>query len=220
MIKTLHITNSTETVIPVTYVERYADPTVKSLIHKYKFEPGSISARNALSAILTDICIETIQLQAATSIESTLFFISPPSTMYARREKPIDSMWELLVYSLSNITRYGKTTSKTHVLYGSIFKIAPAFLKSRRAQHIGGTRASRLQHTESRYTIRIYFKIQLTFLIHVKKVSNFSFCIIDDVASTGGTLLACKDTLCSYMQQIQKKKPEISFDIQVFSISH
>ncbi len=223
MSKTLHTTTLKETIIPVTYIDRYSDPRVKALIHEYKFTRRgacALYAKDELTLMLTDLCIEIITTRQYNNPMSTVIFSSPPSTMHARREKSVDSMWDLLLHTSKRIYWYVKKPLRTHVFYMQIFTVRGSWIKNRHAQHIHGSRKKRIADIQSRYSVRIIFKIYLYFLITIKQQQSFSFYIIDDVTSTGGTLLACSETLRIHMQHIQKKKPEISFDIQVFSLTH
>ena len=219
-------TGSDETVVPVTHVDSYADPVVKKLMHEYKFSTGWSErhmAAHRLEKTLTDICIDTMTKPAARTGggRTVVVFTCPPSTMHARKEKLEDSMWLLLRRCGRSMPFYFNAASNKPAVYTRVFAIKSDFLLSRRAQHIGGSRKSRTANIHDRYAIRLTFKVHLSSMIRgCEGVRHISFRIIDDVASTGGTLLACSETLQAYMQILQRKNPRLSFDIGIFSIAH
>lgn len=202
--KSYHITISKETVLPVTHIESYKNIAFKNLIHSYKFakrfNKEYIDSKHILSRYVEDICFDT------TTRFQPIFYTCPPSTMYAKKEKQEDSMRELF---RGVVDRY------TH-----IFNIQTRYLHETKAQHLHGQRKHRISNLNTRYSITTMFKIRMWYIYTILKKQKFSFCIIDDISSTGGTLQACRDTLDTYMRQVQQKYPDIFWDIQVFSIGH
>ena len=206
--KHFQITTSDETVLPVTYIERYKDPSIKRLFEQYKFNPNKdkeyFLAKTRLENIISDIICD-VQNSARTS-KTFFFYTAPPSSMHARGEKPEDSMRELLRQDQDWFT--------------SIFKVRLFYLKHSKAQHLGSSRKKRLANMSDRYSISWLFRLRLW----IYKPKSIHVTILDDVCSTGGTLLACKQTLENYLQKHPsrgyKKKPAITMTIQVFSIAH
>lgn len=199
--KCFQITAPDETVLPVTYVEKYKDPDIKQIFKQYKFNPHKnkeyFVARTKLANIISDIIFD---VKNSYHQQKTIFvYTTPPSSMHARKEKTEDSMRELLRQDQDWFT--------------SIFKVRLSHLKHSKAQHLGSSRKKRLANMSGRYSISWIFKLKLLLL----KPKAVQIIILDDVCSTGGTLLTCKNTLEDYMQ---KKKPEIAVTIQVFSIAH
>lgn len=218
--KSFSKTRQDETVLPVIYIEKYTDVGVKHLFQKYKFNTNKnqdyFEAKTYLQKLICDIIVNIktsgvfsnnffTNFPDATN-NTVFFFTSPPSTMHARREKSEDSMRELF--------------RQDEDLYSHIFTVRLNHIKNSKAQHIGSNRKKRIAGIKSRYNISVKFQIQFWHAYVYKKMRNFNFSIIDDVVSTGGTLLACTETLNTYMNKIQKKKPDIRWNIQVFSISH
>ncbi len=202
--KSYNTTTSRETLLPITYIESYKDPAFKKFIHTYKFTKNFnkeyTNAKHTLSRYVDDICFNTANRF------QTLFYTCPPSTMYAKKEKREDSMRELFISTVYTHTR--------------IFTIQTKYLTHTKAQHLFGSRKHRTSDLHSRYTISKIFRFKLWCLYTFLNKKRFSFCIIDDISSTGGTLQACRDTLDTCMQHIQRKYPDIFWDIQVFSIGH
>lgn len=205
--KHFQITLQDETVLPVTYVERYKDPEIKLLFEQYKFNPNKdkeyFVAKTRLESIISDIIFD---VKNSAPPHTHFFYTSPPSSMHARKEKTEDSMRELLRQDRDWFT--------------TIFKVRLFHLKHSKAQHLGSSRKKRLAHMSERYSISWLFRLRLW----VYKPKSIHVTILDDVCSTGGTLLACKQTLEHYLQKHPargyKKKPAITVTIQVFSIAH
>lgn len=200
-VKHFQTTTSDETVLPVTYIEKYKDPNIKQIFEQYKFNPNKNKKYSIAKAKLEDIISDIIfDVQNSVRTPKTIFFYTtPPSSMHARGEKPEDSMRELL--------------RQDNDWFTSIFKVRLFHLKHSKAQHLGNSRKKRLANMSERYSISLMFKLRLW----IHKPRSIHVTILDDVCSTGGTLLACKQTLENYLQQ---KKPEITTTIQVFSIAH
>ncbi len=214
-------TTLTETVLPITYIEKYSDTETKARISEYKFSSQPFS-KNLLvfNDKIIDLSIYLILKVVFSNKKSLILFTSPPSTMHARKEKSEDSMWEIMRECSRTLHQYIKHPSRTHVLYMKVYSLSTLFLRKQRAQHIGGTRKTRTLNLEKRYTLKCSFRLKLLWLIYMRKLTHIEVYVIDDIASTGGTLLACRYTLESHLLRLQKKKPAISFDIQVFSLTH
>lgn len=221
--KNIQSTTLSETLLTVLFIDHYSNPDTKKAVHRHKFESNTFNQSDSgstyLLTILLDICIYVLTSKSRKSAELTIF-TCPPSTMYERREKSADSMWALLKSVRGTFPQYFNQSSRTHVLYKKIFKIDKLFLHSRRAQHINSTRKSRTSNIDNRYHVRLMFKLYVFCAIKIRQISHFHICIVDDVTSTGGTLLSCRNVLEKYFKTLQKKKPEISYDIQVFSLTH
>lgn len=207
-----HTTSVKETLESHVYIDSYKNVEIKEAMQSYKFKDDKDAMKVFIVKTL-DLCID-IQLRA---VADTYIYTSPPSTMHARGEKKVDSMFELLKSALLVMPQY--VSGKAGVLR-KVFSISHTYLNHKKAQHIGGTRKSRTSDMDTRYGIRFAFKLYLWFCIHILKRTRFSFIIIDDVSSTGGTLISCRNTLSRYLSIVQRKNVGISFDIQVFSLAH
>lgn len=200
--KTFYISTLEETVLPVTYIEKYKDEHTKALFAKYKFnsykDRDYFQARISLERFISDIVLH-VKNNLTLGRGDIHYFTSPPSTMFARGEKAEDSMRELLRQDTD--------------LFTKIFSVKLSHIKNSKAQHLGSSRKKRLAKTSDRYSIYWKFK----FMLMLRNPKHIQITILDDVCSTGGTLLACKQTLQNYMQ---KKKPGVGLTIQVFSIAH
>jgi hypothetical protein len=217
-----HTTSTQETLEPHLYISLYSDGYTKKTIRSYKFKKSIcdseyIQSMNLLVAMCTDVCIDRY-IHTQNNLKTIHIYTTPPSTMYARKEKDVDSMMFLLQQSMKRFDQSIASTSSTYV--HSIYNIYHKHLVNKRAQHIGGTRSIRTRDLHTRYYISFLHKLTLLYLIHVKKYSHLSYTIIDDVSSTGATLVACKQTLMSYLEYVQKKNPSITFDVQIISLCH
>lgn len=222
---TYHTTTTHETLESHVYIDSYKDTKIKKIMHVYKFtkdkhSPDFLAAKDMLIHKTIDLCIDTC-IQNSNSTEKTChIFTSPPSTMYERGEKDEDSMFELVRLAIQRIVEF-LYISKYHTLHASkIYRVSISHLKKQRAQHIGGTRRIRTENIKYRYSISLRHKFFLWYHIRVQKIQNFSYIIIDDVSSTGSTLVACKYTLLTYLEHIQKKHPHIRFDVEICSLVH
>jgi predicted amidophosphoribosyltransferase len=207
--KYFQTTTSAETVLPVTYVEKYQSEGTKKLFEQYKFASSKnkeyFAAKTYLERLVSDIVFD-VRNSPLLPRQTHFFFTSPPSTMYTRGEKAEDSTRELFRQDID--------------YFGRVFKVRLSHLKHSKAQHIGGNRKYRLANIAGRYTVAPVFKFKVFFILNILKIKYFHITILDDVCSTGGTLLACAQTLERYFQKLQKKKPEIRWTVQVFSIAH
>lgn len=208
-------TSLAETLESHLYMDSYSD--VKDIMHSYKFSSDQYSkAKKFLLNRTLDICLETY----ICSKKGMLIYTSPPSTMYVRGEKKVDSMFELLKESSLIFLELIQKLPDVHTYIESIFSISENHLKNTRAQHIDGNRKSRVKNLSSRYYISLKHILYISYCIHIKKIQHFSYVIIDDVSSTGATLLACKETVLKHMSPIHRKNPHISYDVKIFSLSH
>lgn len=215
---TYHTTSIKETLESHVYVDKYSCPKVKDLIHRYKFDQDK-DALNILMQKTLDICIDRY-IHSDKHAKIAHIYTTPPSTMYARKEKSVDSMMYLLKYSMKRFTQYAYMSPNSSVYTSHIYSMYHKYLVNKKAQHIGGTRSVRTKDLEKRYYISLRHKLFLLYLIHIRKHSHLSYTIIDDVSSTGATLVACKQTLVRYLKHLQKKNPCISFDVEIISLCH
>jgi hypothetical protein len=213
---TYHTTSTQETLEPHAYVDKYSCPLVKDIIHRYKFDQDT-DALHILIQKTLDICIDRY-MHSHTSTRTVHIYTTPPSTMYARKEKSVDSMFTLLQQSIKKLDQYILPTSS--ICVHSIYSIYHKYLVNKKAQHIGGTRSIRTRELSKRYFISYIHKATLWYYVYIKKYTHLSYTIIDDVSSTGATLVACKQTLLSYLEFVQKKNPHISYDVQIISLCH
>jgi hypothetical protein len=220
-----HTTTEHETLEPHLYIDTYKDPEIKRIMHVYKFTkdkhlPDFLDAKDILVRKTLDICIDRYMQNANSREKNCHIFTSPPSTMYERGEKDEDSMFELIRLAIRQVAEF-LYISKNYTLHTSkVYTVFTSHLKKQRAQHIDGTRRARTENIKYRYSISLRHGFYLWYQIHVRKIKNFSYTIIDDVSSTGSTLVACKYTLLTYFEHIQKKHPHIKFDVQVCSLVH
>lgn len=216
-----HTTTTQETLLPHVYVDSYTDPEVKTTMHTYKFTtdknlPDFLDAKAMLVRKTLDMCVETCISRTSTCH----IFTSPPSTMFERGEKDEDSMFELVRMAIQCIREF-LYISKHYTLHTSkVYTVSTSHLKKQRAQHIGGTRKARTGNLKYRYSITLRHKLFLWYQIHIQKMRRISYTVIDDVSSTGSTLVACKFTLLTYLEYTQKKNPHIQFDVEICSLCH
>lgn len=212
-------TSLSETLDPHVYIDLYAQ--VKDSIHTYKFSTniknsGYIQAKKILLRKTLDICLESYM----NSKRGVIIYTSPPSTMYARGEKKVDSMFDLLHEASLRLLELVQKIPNLHIHTQSIFGISEKYLRGKRAQHIDGSRRSRIKNLNTRYFISIKHTFYIFYYIHIRKIQHFSYILIDDVSSTGATLFACKDTVLRNMSLIHRKNPHISYDVKIFSLCH
>lgn len=218
-----HTTSLQETLEPHEYIQPYKDTHIRETIHTYKFPkdtstPAYIQAYRVLQSITLDMCIDRYLIQHKNY--TAHIYTSPPSTMYARKEKKVDSMFTLIYRSVLKIPQYAHTYTNSYICTSSVFSIRKKHLLQTKAQHLGGTRAARTRDIQERYTVSLQHKIRLLYSIHILKHHHISYMILDDVSSTGATLVACKHALQTYLTQIQKKHPHICFSIHICSLVH
>ncbi len=199
-------TTSPDTVVYVTFVENYQDGTFKEQLARYKFDIDFSKnwhmARTRLRHILYDMCTD-IKFDPK-NLGYFILYTSPPSTMYHRREKILNTTQDLF---------------RDIFCWHKIFGVHRAYLRQHKAQHIDGARKTRTNQKQ-KYYIPILTRLYFWFIFTIQKQHKVCICIIDDVATTGATLRDCRDVLCTYLESWKKKKPEIIFQIQVFSIAH
>jgi len=196
--KNINQSTTAQTLIPIWFIDNYKDDEVKIIFNAYKFK-NARQSRYLLNLSL-DICIDFM----VQNPDSNIVFTYPPSTMFYRKEKDIDSMGNLITQTEKNINFYFRKNNEAYY-FKSLFSINQKYLKNKKAQHIDGSRESRTTNLDKRYYLNFWNR---RFLRKLSKRKTIIF-IIDDVSSTGGTLLACKNCL-----------HEFAFDIQLFSIAH
>ena len=202
--KNIKTTTENETMIPIHYIDSYRDEEVKEIFKRYKFE----NARNStyLLNICIDICIGIIveKYYSEHNRESNILFIYPPSTMFYRKEKDIDSMSNLIKQTKKYLNFYFSRNTKKYY-FKNLFSINKKYLKNKKAQHIGGSKEIRTKNLNQRYYLNYWNRQFLQKLTKRKTI----IVIIDDVSSTGGTLLACKNCL-----------REFDVEVELYSLAH
>ena len=163
-----------------------------------------------------DLCLTAY----ISSKKGLIIYTNPPSTMYARGEKKVDSMFEILQTAASHLAELMQKLPDIHISMQSIFSISQKYLKQKRAQHIDGDRKSRIKNIDNRYTITFVHTLYIYYCIYIRKIQHFSYIVIDDVSSTGATLVACKDKVLRNMSLIHRKNPHITYEVQIFSLTH
>lgn len=211
----------TETLEPHMYIDTYSNASNKALFHAYKFaeNTSNLEYRQAHTHLLRktlDICLEMYLRSTA----GLVIYTSPPSTMHARGEKKTDSMYALVREAAQKLIELVQKNPDLHTITHSLFSISQQFLKEKRAQHIDGNRRSRIKNLHTRYSISFTHILYIFYCIHIKKIKHFSYILIDDVSSTGATLVSCKDSILRTMSLIHRKNPHISYDVKIFSLSH
>ncbi len=196
--KNIHVTNTEETLIPIYYIDRYKDEKVKEIFNIYKFKNQRKSPY--LFSICLDICIEIIVNHS----DYNIIFTYPPSTMFYRKEKDIDSMGNLIDQVRKYLNFYFCRYDEK-IYFKSLFSINQKYLKNKKAQHLDGSKQTRTKDLDKRYYLNFWNKRFLQKLSKRKAI----ICLIDDVSSTGGTLLACKKVLEKY-----------NFEIELYSLAH
>ncbi len=182
--KNINQTTTEETLVPVYYIDAYKSEEVKEIFNQYKFKNARVNPY--LLNLCIDICI------SSAGDNTRILITYPPSTMFYRKEKNIDSMGNLIMQTKRYINFYFRGADT--FTFKSIFSINQKYLKSKKAQHIQGSRETRTMNLDKRYCINFWNKRLL------KKIDVIY--IIDDVSSTGGTLLACKNTLKDFKGEI------------------
>ena len=215
---TYHNTTKTETLDTHTYIDMYTDPKVKETIHKYKFEED-IDARDMLIDKTIDMYIDT-HLRSAHKPKTLYICTTPPSTMYERGEKKVDSMFELVRKNTAKLSEYMYTEKFVRIISSKVFTGNTVYMHNKKAQHLGNGRKDRVKDLERRYLVSVTHKLLLLYYLRIRKISHLSYTIIDDVSTTGSTLVACRLTLLSYLTVLKTKYPYISFDINIYSLSH
>ncbi len=188
--KNIKTTTQKETLIPIHYIDSYRNEEVKEIFKKYKFENSRNSAY--LLNICIDLCIGLIveKYYSEYDQESNILFTYPPSTMFYRKEKNIDSMGNLIFQVKKYICFYFRQDSEKYY-FKNLFSINKKYLKNKKAQHIDGSKEIRTKNLKQRYYLNFWNR---RFLRRLNKRKTI-IVIIDDVSSTGGTLLACKNSL-------------------------
>jgi predicted amidophosphoribosyltransferase len=182
--KNINITTNEETLIPIYYIDSYKDTLVKEIFKEYKFKNSRYS--QYLLNLCIDLCIDII----AKNPDSYIVFTYPISTMFYRKEKDIDSMGNLIFQVGKYLNFYFRKDGEKYY-FKNLFSINKKYLKNKKAQHLDGTKNTRTKDLDKRYYINFWNKRFLRKLTKRKTI----ICIIDDVSSTGGTLLACKNSL-------------------------
>jgi predicted amidophosphoribosyltransferase len=200
--KNINQTTEKQTIIPIWYIDIYKNTHTRNIFDQYKFK--NKSNNKYLLNIATDICINTILDYS----DYNIIFTYPPSTMFYRKEKNIDSMGNLVMQVKKYLCFYFKTDNNNYS-FKNIFSIDKKHLKNKKAQHIDGTRKTRTKNLNERYYVNFWNK---RYLKNICKNSKVMICIIDDVSSTGGTLLACKNSLGSVIGD--------DIRIELYSLAH
>lgn len=198
--KNINLTTNKETVIPVYYIDRY-EGVYKDIVQKYKFK--NEYKNNYLLNILMDLCIDMVYENK----DSYVIFTYPPSTMFYRKEKKMDSVGNLILQVKKSLNFYWRQDRERYY-FKSLFSIDKKYLKHNKARHIDGNREIRIRNLNKRYYINFWNKSLIK--------DSVVIVIIDDISSTGGTLLACKNTLEKY---IQNKKLN-NIEIFIYSLLH
>lgn len=196
--KNINITTDKETLIPIHYIDSYRNEGVKEIFKKYKFE----NSRN--STYLLNICIDTCigiiveKYYSEYDQESNILFTYPPSTMFYRKEKDIDSMGNLIMQVKKYLCFYFRNRQQKYY-FKNLFSINKKHLKNKKAQHIDGSKETRIKNLNQRYYINFWNRRFLRKLTKRKTI----IVIIDDISSTGGTLLACKNCLKGFDVEVE-----------------
>ncbi len=231
---TYHVTHTSETLEPHIYVHRYQSEDAKAVLHSYKFHPSIytqsyIESRDVCIPYIIDICIDRYISSLKNDIQpnrhskkQAFIYTSPPSTMFERGEKDIDSMLHLLCTSVRNMFQYAIVPKHIRIISHKIFNIQQKHIQEKQAQHLGNNsaRKNRVKNLEGRYYVSTWHTIYIWYCIHILQIQSFSYTIIDDVSSTGATLVACKQTLIRYLAELQKKNPHIRYDVWIVSLYH
>ncbi len=190
--KNINMTDEKETLIPVYYIDRYKDLDIKAIFSEYKFK------NSRYNKYLLNLCID-ISIDIITkNPESNVIFTYPPSTMFYRKEKDIDSMGNLIMQTERYFNFYFRKDGEKYY-FKKLFSINKKYLKNKKAQHLDGSKGERIKDLDKRYYINFWNKRFLRKLTKRKTI----IVIIDDVSSTGGTLLACKNSLKGFDMEVE-----------------
>lgn len=196
--KNINTTTSKETLIPIHYIDSYKDTEVKEIFNLYKFK----NAQNCqyLQDICVDLCIGIIveKYYPEHNQDSNIIFTYPPSTMFYRKEKNIDSMGNLIFQVKKYLNFYFRRDQEKYY-FKNLFSINKKYLKNKKAQHLDGTKSTRTKDLNNRYYLNFWNRRFLRKLTKRKTI----IVIIDDVSSTGGTLLACKNSLKGFNVEVE-----------------
>lgn len=196
--KNINVTTGEETITPIFYVDHYQDDKIKAIFNAYKFKNARKS--KYLLSLCIDMCIDII----TRNLDSNIVFTYPPSTMFYRKEKNMDSMGNLIVQTGKYLNFYFRR-DKEKYYFKNLFSINRKYLKNKKAQHIDGSKNTRTKDLDKRYYLNFWNKRFLRKLTKRKTI----VVIIDDVSSTGGTLLACKNCLSGF-----------DVEIELYSLAH
>lgn len=202
--KNINTTTENETLIPIWYIESYKNPKIRDIFDQYKFKNRFNS--EYLLNICVDICVNNI----LENNHHYIIFTYPPSTMFYRKEKNADSMGDLITQTKKYINFYFRKDIENYS-FKKIFSINKKYLKHKKAQHLDSTRKNRIKNLYNRYYINFWNQIYLKKLCKNSKVIVY---IIDDISSTGGTLLACRDSLSRVM------RADDDIEIELYSLAH
>lgn len=202
--KNINLTNDKETLIPIHYIDSYKNTKIEEVFNQYKFK----NARNSqyLLNLCVDICIGIIieKYYSDNNQDSNIIFTYPPSTMFYRKEKDIDSMGNLINQIEKYLCFYFRQNCEKYY-FKNLFSMNKKYLKNKKAQHLDGTKNTRIKNLNQRYYLNFWNR---RFLRKLNKRKTI-IVIIDDVSSTGGTLLACKNSL-----------REFNVEVELYSLAH
>ncbi len=198
MFKNINQTTIEETVIPIHYIDHYKSENTKSIFNQYKFK----NARN--NQYLLNLCIDVCVNFIIQNPHSNIIFTYPPSTMFYRKEKDIDSMRNLIFQVKKYLNFYFHQDDEKYY-FKNLFSISQKYLKNKKAQHLDGNKTTRTKDLNKRYYLNFWNN---RFLKKLNKRKTI-IVIIDDVSSTGGTMLACQNSLRNF-----------DVEIELYSLAH
>ena len=196
--KNIHLTTADQTITPIFYIDHYQDENIKAIFNEYKFK----NARK--NQYLLNLCIDIAIDNIVKNPDSNIIFTYPPSTMYYRKEKDIDSMGNLIMQVKKYLNFYFRRDKETYY-FKNLFSINQKYLKNKKAQHLDGTKSTRIKDLNKRYYLNFWNRRFLGKLSKRKTI----IVIIDDVSSTGGTMLACKNCLKGF-----------DVEVELYSLAH